>query len=393
MPRRLLLGVAGVAGGLLAVLAVRIYASGYGADNDTWLMLGTWDVLVDEHRYVPSRPPGYLLPEVVIGATAEGGGHWLSNLVSVVLGAGTLGLLYRLIERRTGDVTTAGLLVAVLGVTPAFVIAATTSMDYVYGLFLFVAAWALLESRPSMWLGGLLLGLAAVSRVVYAPLGLVLLLLGPGRARPVRERIAATAVTVAVAAVGYVPAWRFEGDLSFLTAERPTGQGVAGLLGRAVFKGTDLLGIVGSVVAVVVLVLVARGTDDRAARGESWLLVLVAVQVAVWLWIPAEPPYLLPALVALLVWVARPGLTVRATRALAVLVGVLAVYAVVDVRVVEIDHDNRYGYDTCDATEATGARLRPHITTGPLLGYPDMSDALRACNEQQRAAQALRQPP
>ena len=33
----------------------------------------------------------------------------------------------------------------------------------------------------------------------------------------------------------------------------------------------------------------------------------------------------------------------------------LALYAVVDVRLVEVDHENRYGYDTCDATEATGA--------------------------------------
>jgi hypothetical protein len=142
-----------------------------------------------------------------------------------------------------------------------------------------------------------------------------------------------------------------------------------------------------------VVVLVVRRTDGRTVRGEPWLLALAGVQVAVWLWIPAEPSYLLPSLVALLVWVARPGLSVATERALAVLVAALALYAVVDVRVVEVDHDNRYGYDTCDPTEATGARLRPHITTGPLLGYPAMSDALRVCNEQQRAGQAARHPP
>jgi 4-amino-4-deoxy-L-arabinose transferase-like glycosyltransferase len=154
--------------------------------------------------------------------------------VSVVLAAGTLWLVHRLLARRTGDPRSAGLLVAVLGLTPAFVIAATTSMDYLYGLFLFVAGWTLHESRRPRWLGALLLGLAAVARLAYAPLGLVLLLVGPGRARPARERAAAVALTAAVAVVGYVPAWRFEGDLSFLTAERPSGQGVAGLLGRAV---------------------------------------------------------------------------------------------------------------------------------------------------------------
>jgi hypothetical protein len=372
-------------------------------------MLGTWDVLVDEQRYVPSRAPGYLLPEVVIGATADVGGHWLSNLVSVLLAAATLWLLYRLIRRRTGETASAALLVAVLGLTPAFVLAATTSMDYVYGLAGFVAGWAVLElDRPSAaarrnlagvhraaWCGGLLLGLAAVSRLSYAPLGLVVVLLGPGRSRPARQRGVAAAVLVVVTAIGYVPALRFAGDLSFLTAERPTGQGPAGVLGRAVLKGGDLLGVVGTVVALVVAVVVVRSarSQDRPAVGEWWLLVVASVQLAVWLWIPAEPSYLLPALVALLVWVARPGLPAAVTTSLAVLVGALALYAVVDVRLVEVDHENRYGYDTCDATEATGAELRPHITQGPVLGYPAVSDALLDCNERQRAGQALRRPP
>ena len=197
-----------------------------------------------------------------------------------------------------------------LGLTPAFVIAATTSMDYVYGLFLFVAGWTVLERRGPAWCGGLLLGLAAASRLAYAPLGLVVVLLGPGRTRPVRRarRRDGRAGRGDGARLRAVAA--ASGDLSFLTAERPTGQGVAGVLGRAVFKGGDLLGLVGTVVAVLVAVLVVRDarTRRRPWSGEWWLLVLAGVQLVVWLWIPAEPSYLLPALVALLAWVARPGL-------------------------------------------------------------------------------------
>jgi hypothetical protein len=389
MPRRLVLGAGALVVSAVAVLAARIYAAGYGADNDTWRMLGTWDALVERHRYVPSRPPGYAVPEVVIGASSEIAGSWTSNLVSVLLGAATLVLLHGLLRRRT-TATGALLLVGVLALTPAFVVATTTSIDYVYALCFFVAGWAALEADRPSWVGGLLLGLAAASRLTYAPLALVVIALGPGRARPVRQRVTALALAAAVTVVGYVPAWRAAGDLSFVTAERPTGQGVGGLLARAVLKGTDLLGAVGTVVGIVVVVLVVRGGRARAPRegrvGEWWLLVVVAVQVVVWLWIPAEPSYLLPALVALLAWVARPDLTRRVAGALAALVAALALYAVVDVRVVEVDHDNRYGYDTCDATEATGARVRPHVTVGPLLGYPDLSRDLRACNTQQRAA-------
>ena len=112
--------------------------------------------------------------------------------------------------------------------------------------------------------------------------------------------------------------------------------------------------------------------------------------LAIWLWIPVEPSYLLPGLVALLVWVARPGLEPAVRRSLAVLVGALVLYGVVDARVVEVDYANRYGDETCDPTEATGARLRPHVKPGPLLGYPDTSERARACNERQRAGQAQR---
>lgn len=392
MPRRLVLGAGALVAGIVAVLAVRIYTAGFGADNDTWLMLGTWDALVERHRYVPSRPPGYAVPEVIIGATSELAGSWSSNLVSVVLGAATLVLLHGLIRRRTSARTSALLLVGVLAVTPAFVIAATTSIDYVYGLFFFVAGWAVLETGRPSWLGGLLLGLAGASRLTYAPLALVVIALGPGRSRPMRERVAALALATAVTIVGYVPAWRSAGDLSFVTAQRPTGQGLVGLLGRAALKGADLLGVLGTVVGIVAVVLVVRAarpgsarTHDRGA-GEWWLLVVAGIQLVVWVWIPAEPSYLLPSLVALLAWVARPGLSRAVTGALAALVAVLGLYAVVDLRIVEVDHDNRYGYDTCDATEATGARFRPHVTVGPLLGYPELSRDLRACNTQQRAA-------
>jgi hypothetical protein len=391
MPRRLLIGAAALAGALVAVLAVRIYAAGYGADNDTWLMLGTWDVLVDQHRYVPSRPPGYLVPELVIGATSEVAGHWSSNLVSLVLGVTTLWLVHRLVRRRTPTGAPAVLLVVVLALTPAFVVASTTSMDYAYGLAGFLAGWVLLEDRRPAWAGGVLLGVAAVCRLAYAPLGLVVVLLGPGRGRPVRDRVVAVAVLALVTALGYVPALRATGDLSFVTAERPTGQGAVGVAGRAILKGGDLLGLVGSLAGVVVVILAVRAARARRqpAIGEWWLLVVVGVQLAVWLWIPAEPSYLLPALVALLVWLARPTTTRAVTVALGVLVAALAAYAVVDVRLVEVDHENRYGYDTCDPTEATGAALKPHVTTGPLLGYPATQDALRTCNEAQRAAQQL----
>ena len=231
--RRPLLVVAGAVGALLAVLAARIYASGYGADNDTWLMLGTWDVLVDEHRYVPSRPPGYLLPRSSIGAAADVGGHWLVErcVARPRRARARRAPPARAAPHRRGrDRPRCSSRCS--AVTPAFVLAATTSMDYVVGLAAFLAGWALLERRPARpRAGGLVLGLAAASRLAYAPLGLVVVLLGPGRARPPRDRGRRRRPALAVVTIARRPSrrYRFTGDLSFLTAERPTGQGVVGV--------------------------------------------------------------------------------------------------------------------------------------------------------------------
>lgn len=386
--RRALVTVAAIAVAAELVLAARIYAHGYGADNDTWLMLGTWDVLVDRHRYVASRPPGYLLAEVAIGALAEVGGHWLSNGASVGLGVATLVLLHRLVRRRTGTVD-AALLVAVMAVTPAFVAAATTSIDYLYGLCFFLAGWWALERGSPTPLAAVLLGVGGAARLTYAPLGLVVLLAGPGRSRPRSERVAGALVVAVTTAVAYVLPWRAAGGLEFLSPDRPTAQGVLGIAGRALFKGGDLLGLAGSLTAVVAVVLALRSRG----RGERWLLALLAVQLALWGWLPAEPSYLLPGLAAVLVWLARPHVGPATRWALVTLAATLVAYAFVDVRLVEIDHVNRYGYDTCAPTEATGARWRPHVRRGPLLDHPAMSDALRACNERQRAATSTRAAP
>jgi hypothetical protein len=390
-PRAVLAAVASTAVLVVGVLAARIYADGYGADNDTWLMLGTWDALVDQHRYVPSRAPGYVVAEVAIGALGDVGGHWLSNAASLLLGAAALVCLHGLVRRRTATPASALLLVAIVGLTPAFVIAATTSIDYVYGLAFFLAGWWALERSLPTAVGGALLGVAGAARLSYAPLGLLVLLLGPGRDRTGPQRALAVGVVAVITVLAYVPPFRYDDGLDFLSADRPTGQGVVGIAGRALLKGGDVLGLLGTAAGLAVLVLAVRAR--RRAAGDGWVLAVVAVQLVVWVWLPAEPSYLLPALAALVVWIAGCRLDRALAWALVAVAAALVAYAVVDVRLVDIDHANRYGYDTCDPTEATGARWRPHVEAGPLLDYPAMSEQLRACNEQQRAGMPTRDAP
>lgn len=385
--RRLTLGLLAFVVLAECVLLTRIVASGFGADNDTYLMLGTWDRLIHHGSYSPSRFQGSPLAELSIGALSEVGGQWLSAAMSIALAALAVWSLFDLAQRRLGNRSDAVLLAAILASTPVFLVAATTSHDYIYGLALFLAGWNAQERGIDQRFVALILAMATLGRFSYVPLGVVVLLAGPPP-RPQRERTLSTALYAIVIAVGYAPAYLGAGrSFNIFTADRPTGQGLVGLIGRAVVKPTLLFGLVGMVLlAVVIVVAVVRGRAGRSGTaGERWLLVMIAISVAMWVWLPAEPSYLLPALAIVLVWLARVEV-VRAVRP------VLLVWLVTLLSLAWIEpHVFRFTYaDTdglCLGDEAVDFSFDPHVTRGQLLAYPSLVADNLPCNELRRAVQ------
>ena len=369
------------------VLVARIVTTGFGADNDTYLMLGTWDRLIHHGTYSPSRFQGSPLAELSIGALSEVGGHWLSAAMSIALAALAVLSLFDLAKRRLGSRSDAALLAAILALTPVFLVAASTSHDYIYGLALFLAGWNAQERGHDQRLVAVILAMATLGRFSYLPLGAVVLLAGPPL-RGRRERATSTAVYALVIAVGYLPAF-LSADRSFniFTADRPTGQGLVGLIGRAVVKPTLLFGVLGmALLAVVIVAALVRGrAAGSGMSGERWLLVMIAISVAMWVWIPVEASYLLPTLAIVLVWLAR-------VEVVQVVRPVLVVWLVTLVSLAWIEpHVFRFTYaqfdETCAIDEATDYSFSPHVTRGQLLSYPSLMVDNLPCNELRRAGQ------
>ncbi len=137
--------------------------SGYGTDPDTYLMIRAGRDVLQHGHYAPSRPPGYLVAEILIAAESLLGGFYLSNFVSAVLGASTLVMFWRLLTLRfsRGDSI---LMTILVGVNPYFVVAASSSMDYVYSLFFGLLGLHLFK-RDRPYLGAIALALAVSSRL------------------------------------------------------------------------------------------------------------------------------------------------------------------------------------------------------------------------------------
>lgn len=306
---------------------------GYGTDGDTYLLLRSGHHLFVHGVYEYSRTPGYVVPEVAVGLLSLAGGHVLSNLASALLGTATLYLFRRLLRPFFPE-REALLLTATVGANPFFVIAASSSMDYVYSLFFGVAAVACLPRRR-YYLAALLFGLAIGSRlsnapavaVIYAVLLAVLL-----RRRETRELatvLSSGAVALLIAVVLYLPPYFASGrTLDFLTYAMPDWSLLERLY-RFLYKGAYLFGL--APILLIAGVTAHRAVASRLRLPRPSLLVaggfVVAAQALLFLNVPIEVSYLLPVLfvaLPLFAFVAAPG-----RAGLALLLGLTLTYGFV----------------------------------------------------------------
>ena len=144
---------------------------GYGNDGDTYAMLRTWKALVTEFRYLSSRWQGYLVPELIIGLSSQIGSFYLSNLMSASTSVAALGLLHKLLVNRLSYLTSI-LLILGIGTNPYWIIASSSSIDYVYSMFFFILGTFLLIKGKTIW-SSIAYAMSVSSRITYGPVVLI----------------------------------------------------------------------------------------------------------------------------------------------------------------------------------------------------------------------------
>ena len=343
---------------------------GYGADNDTYLVLDSGRELLERHTYTPSRNPGYFLFESAVGVLSRVGGSVLCN--AVTLAAAAAAVLCFLGICRGLRVPRPRLLAALLVVHPVFWTNATCTMDYVWALALLLGG-CLLLLRDAHLAAGVLLGLAVAVRSTSAVgAGLLLVCALAAQRGAWRRVLAAAAVAALIAAAFYVPPFRYAGhSLAFL---RPM-TGAAELwtpelrLARFAYKNVYFWGLPAALL-LPALALLARRPRPGPSRRPLVLAcaAIVAAYEALFLSFPIEPAYLLPLLPAVLILLGV-GLS-HSPPLLAALGAALASYAVVSVNVARPDRPER----------ATGGEIGFWIEPGFVLGDARERVALRGCD-------------
>ncbi|MEO6987282.1 MAG: hypothetical protein ABI239_01385 [Aquihabitans sp.] len=365
---------------VLAVVAVPFLVSGPGNDLDVANTFRSGRSIARHGTYLPSRAPGAPVHESLVGILDLAAGPLATNLASLLVAIALLIGLDRLLAGE-GLGRSRRWAVALVAANPWFIIAATSTVDYLFALaFVIWAAVALRRGHPVV--AGLLAAAAMGSRVTTAVMVLALLVaelteptrvgtssdqpdaeddLDDGRPAAVPRRRSTTlvVVTAAVASVAtlvlFIPSIVEAGGLAFAQNDFSTASPLVHL-GRAAVKDLTLLG---PITWLVVLLAVPAVFAALRHWRTSWLVrfsipALILSQV-LFVRFPWKISHLLPCLVlgAILLAVALRD----RSQLLIALVVLQVIFGLVQVQVVEPNSPN----------QATGGRVALAVDWGPLV--------------------------
>lgn len=311
--------LAAVVGLLVFLSRLPFLGHGYGSDADGWRAMLAAQHFLSSGHYVPSRPPGYPIPEffdALMLWLGLGDSWWVSLGTALMSGLTAFWLLPAFLPLGREKALPLSLAFAF---TPVVFVASLGAMDYLWASAFFLAAtWCAWRGRL---LGtAVLLGLAAACRPTYAlgyiPLALMLidLRLSSLRTRETwRTLIVLAGVSGGLTLAFFVPALMEIGATVFkMPPQHPPSLqqlvfiptvGVFGLLGLLAIGLLALAALRGSSEVRVVPVAPDAARAQRLLAVWSWCLIVG--YTVLFLRLPDEPAYLLPVLLGALFLLAR----------------------------------------------------------------------------------------
>lgn len=344
-----------LAGALLTAALVPLLFFGPGNDLDVGNIFKSGRSIARHFHYKASRAPGAPVHETIVGVLDRLGGPLLTNLASLFMAVVLAVALFTLLRRE--GIRGRGLIaIAIVVLNPWFIIAATSTADYLFALaFVLLAALAERDDRPVI--AGVFAALSMGCRIGSGLLIVSILFAELFEGRPARRRVIVTAaVTVVGTFLLFVPAFLASGSsLEFAENDFSTSTPLV-QAGRTLVKDMLLLGPIASLLLLATVPALVRAIGMWRA---SWLVRfavpgLVLSQI-LFLRFPWKMPHLLPCLVCLAILLAvalerRPGL-------LYALVITQVLYLGLRVDVIKPDDPNK----------ATGGRVALDAGWGPVV--------------------------
>jgi hypothetical protein len=308
------------------------------------------------------------VPELIIGLSSSIGGFYVSNLMSASVSLAALALLYNLLVNRVSSLT-AGLVILGIGTNPYWIIASSSSIDYVYGVFFFVLALYL-------WINGksgaasAAFALAASSRITYVPLIGIVYFSSFLLARYNKKTlIKAIAGFIIMSCLLYFPVF-YSSEMSFSFLGFSSGQwSFLQYAARFVYKNIYLWGLPAflfliTVIYIEILKIKTNCTQSTLVDKTIFYSLAVAFVLteALFARLPHEIAYLFPVLFIVVYFLAALK---RSHVYLTILILLHLMYGVINFDVLNIQY--KQGVNPLDFKEAVAAEPGFFVSRGVVI--------------------------
>jgi hypothetical protein len=343
--------------------------TGYGNDDDIFRVLASGQDLFLNHVYHPSRFQGYLIPEIVIGITSLIGGHYLSNFVSVVLAIAVLYLFHYFIS-KVFDREISLILTLIVGFNPYFVIAATSSLDYIYGLF-FLLLGILLLYKKRYLAATLAFALALSSRMANALLvgfvfGYFLVINYPVDKKEFWKIFATGFFALLLTLALYIPVYIASDHTFRFFSYYIQGYGWTGYVTRFIYKNIAFIGLISTLFlyGVIAYNLFKKRIQFKRSVLLFFVVAAIIVEQLKFLKIPIQLSFLLPTF--MLMVTLYPYL-LKTKLALYVMLCLTLFYSVVNIDFLKFTYVLDKGATDGTTLVANGAEIGLFINPGIII--------------------------
>ncbi len=272
---------------------------GYGSDGDSYCVINTAQTLIQQHKYVPSRYPGFVVHELATTLLFMLGGSFFTNLGTMVM---SLLVIYCFLKIcGYYDIPHKYLLAIFMIIQPFYYTASTFTIDYLWALgFLFIGYTLLINRRYI--LAGIFWGLAIGSRIssVLFVAALVLAYFLTKESNRNRVLLSATIGVITGAAFYILPFLHAGRTFVFFTNYLTGKWNWIGYLVRFVYKSLYFWGLQTCIAFLFLSSLMINGLKRNYERKYKNVILTSIIMIIVfemmYLEIPTENYYLLPIL-------------------------------------------------------------------------------------------------
>tara|TARA_A100001011_G_C14187845_1_gene789882 strand:- start:188 stop:1243 length:1056 start_codon:yes stop_codon:yes gene_type:complete len=328
-------------------------------------MIYVFEAKLADGRFVSSRFTGYPIPEIGLGFLAYYLGSWATNLSTYFFFIASIIIIFFSYSKKI-ELHKFGLFLLICLSNQTLFFDNLEPMDYSWAL-IFFSLGIFFFSKKYRELALLMFGFAVGARLNFLLFCFAFLVSYElPLVRNLRQKIIYCSIVFVIGGLFYLPIWyHFSFSLEWLTAARPLGQGIFGLLSRFTYKFWVAFGLI----QLIIFIFLMIKTRKTPLITNLNFTLIIAVNLALFFYIPAELSYLQPALIFLYLLIVK----YFSTKIISLFIILNLASWILNFDIVEINHKNN---EICAPKEAISAKIYFNLKPGAVKNYFDTRDKI-----------------